>query len=103
MISIHRRRYTLSGLLALVTEHDLQVLHASYFNFVLFPVILPVILGLKAKQALWASDSDTTNLSFRVPRRINRVLAAVLSSERHVVSKWRVPFGHSMLLVARKN
>lgn len=100
----HQRRYTAGGLKRRLNEAGFVMVRSSYINFFLFPAILPVLLVMKLKQALWPPPQDSyfTNASFPVPRWLNRLLAGVFGFERRIVRHVRVPAGHSLLVIARK-
>ena len=73
----------------------------TYFNTLLFPLILPAVLAKKARERMTGPD-DSTNLSTPLPGFAHRALAAVMGSERHLVSRWQLPFGHSIVAMARR-
>lgn len=91
----HRRRYTARQLRALLTAADLRVEHAGYFNTVLFPAIAAVRL---AKRLAGGGGHDL----HRPSERINAALTGLFALERHVVLRPGLPFGTSVLAVARR-
>ncbi|MGI8413556.1 MAG: class I SAM-dependent methyltransferase [Solirubrobacteraceae bacterium] len=99
-IAHHQRRYTARALRSRFASAGLQPIQVTYFNTFLFPVILPLVLAKKARERFSEPD-DTTNLSHRVPLTLNRLLAATMSSERHLLSRVSLPFGHSIIGMAR--
>jgi len=102
-VAHHRRRYTRSGLVEKIRAAGLKVERATYVNVVLFPLILPAVLLLKLKERLFPIEDDPrSNLSHRPGRLINRLLAAVFGGEGRVLRHVSAPFGHSLLVVARK-
>ena len=91
----HRRRYVAGSLQARVMEAGFRVEHQSYFNTLLFPA---VVLA-----RCWKRLRGDTSHDLRRPRAlVNRLLAAAFGLERHVVPRWRLPFGVSILLVGRR-
>ena len=98
----HKRRYTRSALRKKIQRAGFEVIHASYINFWLFPIILPAVLFIKLKEHVLSGDGQTTNLSYPLPQCMHRGLAAIFSSERHLVSRWSLPVGHSLFLLASK-
>ena len=98
----HKRRYTLSALRSKIHGAGFEVVHASYINFWLFPIILPIVLTIKLKDHVGLGNGRTTNLSYPLPQWMHGCLAAIFSSERHVVSRWSSPVGHSLFLLASK-
>jgi len=105
-LAMHLRRYTLSRLKKLVTNAGFDVIKGSYFNVILFPLILPAVLMLKLKQKirgpLKPDQTGTTNLSYQYPKPIKVLLERILSWERHLLSFISAPLGHSILLIAKK-
>ena len=91
----HRRRYTARAVRSVVRAAGLSLVHLGYFNTVLFPAIAGMRL---AKRAL---GSDTHDLH-HVPAPLNRALEALFALERHVVLRPGLPFGSSLLAVARR-
>ncbi len=91
----HRRRYTAGRLRALVERAGFHVAHLSYFNTLLFPAILCV--------RAWKRWSRDPRHDLRRPARlVNRLLASAFALERFVVPRAFLPFGASLLLVARR-
>ncbi len=91
----HKRRYTRASLLAVTRAAGLEPVRAGYFNTLLFPLIvarrlLGRLLGLKG-------DDDALP-----PLWLNRLLGAVFAFERRLVGRVRLPFGVSLLMLARK-
>lgn len=105
-ISHHLRRYTLSGLKRLVSTAGMEVIKGTYFNVILFPLILPTVMLLKIKQALRGpipeNETASTNLSYKYPRLLSFLLRTILCSEQHFLRRISMPFGHSIALIARK-
>jgi SAM-dependent methyltransferase len=99
----HKRRYTLSALRSKIHSAGFRVIHASYINFWLFPIILPTVLILKLKDRVLSGNGQTTNLSYPLPRWMHSCLAAIFSSERRLVRRWSAPVGHSLFLLASKH
>jgi SAM-dependent methyltransferase len=100
----HRRRYTIGALKKLLTNAGLVLEHASYINFILFPPILLAILAIKLKQRLVppGPDDQKSNASIPCPGPLNALLTAVFSFERRLVTRTRLPFGHSLVALGRK-
>jgi SAM-dependent methyltransferase len=100
----HQRRYTCRGLSRRLRAGGFEVVRASYINFLLFPIILPIVLLVKAKQMIKRpTDEDArSNVSVPVPRWVNRCLAGIFGFERHVLARVSMPAGHSLVAIARK-
>ena len=100
----HQRRYTAGQMRRKLESAGFRVEKTSYINFFLFPLILPIVLAMKAKQWIFPPDDETffTNASIKVPAWVNRILFAIFAAERHVLSRVSVPAGHSLLVLARR-
>jgi SAM-dependent methyltransferase len=99
-VAHHQRRYTARDLRRKLTAAGLNPIKITYFNTLLFPVILPVVL-LKKLGERWSDPGDRTNLSHGVPPLLNRALATTMGFERHLVARTSLPFGHSIVAMAR--
>jgi SAM-dependent methyltransferase len=91
----HRRRYTARRLRAVLRAARLDVAHVSYFNTVLFPAIAGVRL---AKRLL----GDTRHDLHRPPALVNAALTRLFALERHVALWPGLPFGSSIVAMARR-
>jgi SAM-dependent methyltransferase len=99
-VAHHERRYTATGLRRRLVEAGLVPARVSYFNTLLFPAILPAVLAKKVKERV-TDPGDATNLSHRISPPLNRALAVTMASERHLLRRVSLPFGHSILGLAR--
>jgi SAM-dependent methyltransferase len=100
-VAHHERRYTAGELRDKLTEAGLEPVQLTYFNTLLFPAILPAVLAKKLQER-FSDPGDRTNLSHRMRPRLNRLLAAVMGSERHLLQRMSFPFGHSIIAIARR-
>lgn len=89
----HYRRYTTGKLRERVESAGLGVVKLSYFNTLLFPVILA---ARKLRPKSVGSDVD------EVSERLNSLLASIFSSEAGLLARGRMPIGVSALCFARK-
>jgi SAM-dependent methyltransferase len=103
-ITHHHRRYTLGAFTGKARSVGFEVAQASYINFLLFPVILPIVLSLKLWQAVTRPPDDRagSNVGIPVPPVVHDLLTAIFASEVHVLRHLSVPAGHSLIMVARK-
>jgi SAM-dependent methyltransferase len=99
-VAHHERRYTARGLRRRLTDAGFDRLRVTYFNTLLFPAILPAVLGKKLIERV-RDPGDETNLSHTVRPTANRALAATMGSERHLLARLNFPFGHSIIAIAR--
>ena len=91
----HRRRYVAEGLRRLVEGAGYRVERLTYFNTVLFPAIAATRLYKR-----WRGD-DRHDLRRPGPT-LNRLLEMLFALERHVVPSPALPFGTSLMVVARR-
>ncbi|MFN0316713.1 MAG: class I SAM-dependent methyltransferase [Burkholderiales bacterium] len=93
----HRRRYRHAMLARRMADAGLTAERITYFNTWLFPVACMVRLIHR----LVPSRKEAAGLDIPFAP-INRFLAWVLGSERHLIGRFALPFGVSLLAVARK-
>jgi 2-polyprenyl-3-methyl-5-hydroxy-6-metoxy-1,4-benzoquinol methylase len=89
----HVRRYRLRQLDSTMRKAGLRRVHASYFNSWLFPV---VALG---RLAGFPRENHEIDLP---PRPLNALLRAAFSSEAPLAARLTLPFGVSILYLARR-
>lgn len=92
----HYRRYTLSKLCDRVEAAGFEVLIATYFNTLLFPVVLALRNFRRFYPKSEASDV------VEVPKPLNTLLTEIFSLEKPLVGRIRLPLGVSALCLARK-
>lgn len=92
----HYRRYTLGELRDRVETAGFEIVAATYFNTLLFPLIL----GFRWLRRL-RPKSTASDLS-EVPWPLNTLLTEVFSLERSFVGHIKLPVGVSALCLARK-
>jgi SAM-dependent methyltransferase len=92
----HKRRYRKEGLVAVARAAGLQPEYVSYFNTLLFPLI-----AAKRLAGHLLGDSGKVDDAMP-PAGLNRLLGAVFSIERHLLGRIALPFGVSLVMVARR-
>jgi SAM-dependent methyltransferase len=95
----HRRRYHASSLRATVLKAGYEIAYLGYFNFILFPVVAAMRLTDR-----WRKRDRTPSVSSYTtmpPSPINAMLRHIFTSERRMLGLVRMPFGVSLLLLAR--
>jgi 2-polyprenyl-3-methyl-5-hydroxy-6-metoxy-1,4-benzoquinol methylase len=100
-VAHHERRYTARQLRRRLSDAGLEPVLVTYFNTLLFPAILPAVLAKKVVERI-SDPGDKTNLSHNMNPALNRALAATMSSERHLLARFSMPFGHSIIAIARR-
>jgi len=93
----HKRRYRLSQLRAAVEKAGLRVERISYANFAMF---IPIWLGRKILTLLGRDEQAENRINHPI---INSLLAKIFSIEAGWLRKRTLPFGVSIICVARKN
>lgn len=93
----HKRRYPAAGLQEVIQNAGLRLQYMSYFNTWLFPLVAAIRLVRRVFPA------GEVGRDVALPKPVvNRMLKALFSSERHWIGRHRMPFGISLLAVARK-
>jgi SAM-dependent methyltransferase len=90
----HRRRYTTGSLRAVALAAGFAVERLTYFNTLLAPPIMAVRL---ARTALRRQGHDLG----RPAPLVNRLLARAFAAEARLLRRVSLPFGISVLLIAR--
>jgi SAM-dependent methyltransferase len=91
------RRYTVPQVKRLLVESGFQPLHVTYANTFLFPLAL----GKRLLERIFPPDPASSDLSVNVGG-LNGIFKHILASEAFFVSRIRLPFGLSVIAVARK-
>lgn len=91
----HRRRYRRGELRSVVGRAGFTATRVRHFNTLLFP-------ALAAARAWKRLVGDRGHDLRRPSAPLNALLARLFGLERHVVPRWPLPFGASLLLVARR-
>ncbi len=96
-VSEHLRRYTRGGLKRLLRAAGFCSIRCSYYNALLFPVILSVTIGkrLLLPRAMYRSDVVP------LPEWQNTLLYKIFAFEGHLLRWLTFPVGASLLAVAR--
>lgn len=93
----HKRRYRAAGLREVIENAGLRLSYLSYFNTWLFPLVAAVRLVRK----VFPANEVGRDVELPGPAA-NSMLQAVFGSERHWIGRLSMPFGVSLLAVARK-
>jgi SAM-dependent methyltransferase len=91
----HRRRYTASSLRDVATRAGFRVERITYFNTILFPAVVAARLWKRGRGGK-GHDLDES------PVFLNGCLERVFAFERHLVPRLTLPFGSSLLMLARR-
>ena len=97
----HRRRYTISGLIAAANKSGLSVRKISYF----FLCILPAVIAVRQLKRIFKRQSGSYSTDFiPVPLWLNKILIQVGRLERWFIARLdtSLPFGLSIISVLEK-
>jgi len=99
-ISHHKRRYRAWQIRERLERAGLEPVKLSYFNSLLFPPIAAVRL-LRPRRA---GDRELKS-DFTLTRagRLNEILTRIFAGEAALVERWNLPFGVSIVALARKD
>jgi len=104
-VNWHKRRYTAPELRRLVAETGLEIERLTYCNTALFA---PIYLARKVKNLRerlvhnGATTSPEISDLSELPRPLNEALYRLLQAETRLMRRTDLPFGVSLLAVARK-
>lgn len=91
------RRFSAREITGLLRQSSMECIDSTYWNTLLFPIILPTRLWRKLRPL---AGSDLDNAS---GERFSSVFRAVLAMERAILRAVSMPAGLSLLCVAKKN
>lgn len=94
----HHRRYTKEELKQKVEQSGLEVIRLSYFNAILFPIVwaVRVVKNFVGRWRSFRSDLETPSMG------LSSILAEILSLESNLIARGDLPFGVSLVCIARK-
>ena len=92
----HKRRYRRGQLLERLEEAGLEPVLATHFNCLLFPPIA----GIRLLQRLGGGKAGSDDERLPSPL-VNRLLTWLFASERHLIGRLPLPFGVSLLVLAK--
>lgn len=91
----HKRRYRKAEMESLVRAAGLELVRATYFNTLLFP---PAAVVRMAKRAIGDTSADDA----MPPGPLNALLTTLFSAEAGWLRRRGLPFGLSILVIARR-
>jgi SAM-dependent methyltransferase len=92
----HKRRYRMRAYRAMFQDAGLQIVKASHFNTLLFP---PIAAVRAAKMLTGSKSADDDSMP---PAPLNALLGGLFAAERHWLAHAPLPFGVSIVLIARR-
>jgi SAM-dependent methyltransferase len=98
----HHRRYGRRRLRRALAGAGFTVARLTFTNALLFPLIAPLVLGLRCFEELGlAARKRYTNLSWSNPPFLARALESAFACELHLSRRCDLPLGHSLAAIAR--
>ena len=91
------RRFTIHQVAGLIRECGLNIRYSTYANTLLFPVALVKRLA----DHLFPTQVISSDLSIP-PRPLNELLTAILTWEGSLATRFRLPYGLSLYILAQK-
>lgn len=98
VVSHHKRRYRARSLAGAFERAGLEISWLSYFNTLLFPAVATVRWG---RRLLGRAEGEVSDFESGRPGVVNDGLKRLFAAERHLVGKLPLPFGVSLVAVAR--
>lgn len=99
-IAHHKRRYTRPRLLAALADGGLETVRTTYFNTLLFAPIAAIRLFGRLRPT--APQDARSDFELTKPGRVNSLLARLFASEAALLRRTNLPFGVSLLAIARR-
>jgi ubiquinone/menaquinone biosynthesis C-methylase UbiE len=100
VLSREVRRYTLDMIHRLLWGAGMQPVHVAYA----FATMLPLVFGVRAAQRLWRGHSAESEWEITIPPApVNAALSALIAGEAALARYMALPFGSSLVALARKN
>lgn len=97
-IHMHYRRYTVTRFKKLFRDAGFKVMYSSYFNTILFP---PAVLKRFIDKITGAGQKNDAPID-EVPDFVNTVFTKLFMLEKSLIPSVMLPFGLSIVLVAKK-
>lgn len=98
-INLHKRRYVARELRGRLQAAGFEVKRLTYMNSILFPAIAAIRL---VRHILPEPPKLESDFAFPAPQPLNVVLSVVFGSERYVLTRFDIPFGVSIMALARR-
>lgn len=94
VVGCHKRRYLQSTLKKLICKAGFSIFYSTYFNTILFPLILAIRF---VDRIFRKKNTSYPN----PPKIINSLLTKIFSCERFFIPRISLPFGVSILIIAQ--
>lgn len=100
-INEHKRRYAADELRRKVEETGFAVGKLAYFNTILFPFVLLARMGQRLMKMVNGRHKPRSDLRL-YPAIVNDILEAVFILEERLLRRYDLPYGVSLICVAKK-
>jgi 2-polyprenyl-3-methyl-5-hydroxy-6-metoxy-1,4-benzoquinol methylase len=101
--SHHKRRYSKKNLVAKLENCGFSVDKVTYFMFFLYPMLAAVRLLSKVfRSGIQKKDDAMTSLEYKTMPVINDIFLTLLRLEKYLIRRMDLPFGASLILIARR-
>jgi SAM-dependent methyltransferase len=101
-VNMHKRRYVAAEIRDRLTATGFDVLRVSYMNAFMFLPIATVRLVRRLQHRLRPQIAHKSDFRYPAPRPLNFLLAGIFGAEAPIVRRVNIPFGVSILALARK-
>ena len=101
-VNLHKRRYGAAELRDRLTASGFEVLRLSYMNALLFPPIAVIRFLRRLEHRLRPRIPHQSDFRYPAPRPVNFLLGHVFAAEGPILRRTDIPFGVSILALARK-
>ena len=101
-VNLHKRRYVSSELRDRVVESGFDVIRLSYINALLFPPIAAVRMLRRLERRFRRQIPVQSDFRYPAPGPVNFLLGHLFGAEAPIVRRVNIPFGVSILALARK-
>lgn len=94
----HKKRYLRNEIADMVESAGFELEKLSYFNSILFPLMVLERLMEKLKRS-----GDPIEITFKkLPCFLNTIFTLIFTAEKFLLSKMNLPFGGSIVCIAKK-
>lgn len=97
-INFHKRRYTRASLHKVLVAAGYRVEFISYYNFWLFPLAA----GVRFIKNIIGAKEQGSDVQMPKSDAVNKLLCAVFASEKHMLKRFALPFGLSVIALCHK-
>jgi SAM-dependent methyltransferase len=101
-VNMHKRRYVAAEIRDRLAATGFDVVRISYMNAFMFPPIAAIRLLRRLQHRVRPQTTPKSDFRYPAPRPLNFLLAGIFGAEAPIVRRVNIPFGVSILALARK-